>query len=312
MLKRPEIVSYNAIEWMSRTIVLLASLTISACAHLAPAEDELSPGAIEPVKVYLLAGQSNMDGRGDGTMLSDDDHARLVKVQDRVMLAYNGEPVRPLGLTTPQPWVAKKFDLEKTFGPELFFGIEMAEALPTSEILLIKRSLGGTSLYGSWNPNWSLDKADLMGEADRPMLYSELLKSIDLALTSLEPGTFDFAGVLWVQGETDSNVKKFGPLPAESYGENLASLIAAIRRDVGAPDLPFHILQVGGGAVVDGMRETSTAMRNVYFIPQSYSPDNPNYLPKYGPPVGHYNYTGMKRIGLLFSDSVLTSSGTTQ
>jgi hypothetical protein len=65
------------------------------------------------------------------------------------------------------------------------------------------------------------------------------------------------------------------------------------------------MLQVGSGAVVDGMKETSRRLENVYFIPQSRDPESPRYLSKYGPPIGHYDYEGMKRIGNLFADSVL-------
>ena len=38
-------------------------------------------------KVFILAGQSNMDGRGDGSQLTVDDRQRLAAVQDRVLLA---------------------------------------------------------------------------------------------------------------------------------------------------------------------------------------------------------------------------------
>jgi hypothetical protein len=65
------------------------------------------------------------------------------------------------------------------------------------------------------------------------------------------------------------------------------------------------MLQVGNKAVVDGMKETAERLDSVYFISQSRDPNSSRYLPKYGPPIGHYNYEGMKRIGNLFADSVL-------
>ena len=70
-------------------------------------------------------------------------------------------------------------------------------------------------------------------------------------------------------------------------------------------DLPYLMLQVGGGNVVEGMKATAKTLKQVSFIPQSKKPDAANYLPGYGPPVGHYNYEGMKRIGNMFADEYL-------
>lgn len=258
-------------------------------------------------EVFLLAGQSNMDGRGDGGQLTPEDRLRLDAARDRVSLAYNGRRPAPLDVSVPLPHIARKFGLESTFGPELFFGIRLAEAWPGKDIHLVKRSLGGTSLYGAWNPHWSRDKAALMNEADRPQLFRELVNDIAAMEARFGGRPFRYAGMLWVQGETDSNVQKFGPLPAASYGANLKALIRAVREVTGEANLPFYLLQVGGGDVVEGMRSAAAEMANVHFIPQSKDPESPAYLPGYGPPVGHYNYEGMKRIGLRFAAEVLNN-----
>jgi len=64
-------------------------------------------------------------------------------------------------------------------------------------------------------------------------------------------------------------------------------------------------MQVGNGKVVEGMQHAATTMESVSLIPQSKDPDAPNYLPGYGPPTGHYNYQGMKRIGEQFASVYL-------
>lgn len=270
-----------------------------------------SPGD-DKIKVFLLAGQSNMDGRGDGSRLTHEDKARLNAVRDRVMLAYNHQDIVPLGVTTPQGQIATRFDLDLTFGPELFFGLAVAEAWPDSKILLIKRSLGGSSLYGCWNPNWSLEKATLMNEAQRPKLYEDLVGYVRETLSEYDKDDYQIAGMLWVHGESDSNVKKFGPLPAEFYGRNLQNLIAAIRKDTTVAKLPFFMLQVGHGQVVEGMQSAANSMDNVYYISQNSDPKSPAFLSKYGPPRGHYDYEGMKRIGALFGEAVLSTYANTE
>ena len=85
----------------------------------------------EPIKkkkqVYLFAGQSNMDGRANGGDLSEKDLARLEKVAHRIEFYFNHKPVSLLQLTKATKFIAKKFGSNKIFGPELFFGIEMAD-----------------------------------------------------------------------------------------------------------------------------------------------------------------------------------------
>jgi sialate O-acetylesterase len=49
-----------------------------------------------------------------------------------------------------------------------------------------------------------------------------------------------FRGVLWYQGESDAS----GP-PAEKYEETFRKFIAAVRGDLGQPDLPFYYVQIG-------------------------------------------------------------------
>ncbi len=259
----------------------------------------------QKIKVFLLAGQSNMDGRGDGSKLSKADLVLLEKVQKNVLFAYNRKDIVPLDITIPLNHVQKKFNLEKTFGPELFFGMGLAEAYPSQKILLIKRSLGGTSLYGCWNPDWSEEKAALMNELKRPKLYSDLLAYIKEVLVAYDEDDYEISGMLWVQGETDSGVKKWGSKPADSYEQNLKKLISGIRTETGVADLPFLMLQVGGGKVVDAMKNTAKTMKNVSLITQNKDKNSSRYLPNYGPPIGHYTYEGMKTIGLWFKDRYL-------
>ena len=78
----------------------------------------------KPVKLFILAGQSNMVGYGDSTKVSDE----LRKGNERVLMFENGkwQPLRPhepafggqrgVGLT------------EFHFGPEIAFGHEMGKA----------------------------------------------------------------------------------------------------------------------------------------------------------------------------------------
>jgi len=258
----------------------------------------------QKVRVYLLAGQSNMDGRGDGSKLTSEDLARLQKAKEKVTLAYytfSKKQSAPLYVTKSPDFVKKKFGIDSYFGPELFFGIEMSEKYPDDKILLIKRAIGGTSLYGCWNPDWTKEKASLMNEEKKPKLFSNFISYTKDILSQYNAIDYEICGMLWVQGEADSNVKKYGPIPAETYGINLKNLIYSVRDEFQAPNLPFAVLEVGYGNVVEGMKTVSSQMQDVTLIPCSTDPKSPNYRPTYGPPVGHYNYEGMKQIGIDFA-----------
>jgi len=271
------------------------------------------------IKVFILAGQSNMDGRGDASKLTSQELNQLKFAQERVQYYYKGSVSKkdtivvsgPLQVTNPWKFVQQKFRLEKCFGPELFFGMELAGYFPDKKFMFIKRSQGGTSLYGAWNPNWSIEKASLIKEQDKPQLFADMIKVVDAQLKSLSPNEYELAGMLWVQGESDSG-KRFGPLPSETYGLHLQQLIESVRSYYKRPDLPFLMLNVGGGKVIDGMEETSKKVHNVTLIKRSKNPSNPNYTPIYthnwnGKPAGHYNYTGMKKIGQLFFEAYVNN-----
>lgn len=271
---------------------------------------EISLGADTPttttgrkLKVFLLAGQSNMEGKGDGAKLTAEDRMRLMRAQPRVRLAENRQPILPLNVTAASAGNKRRFGVDFTFGPELFFGLGLAEAWPNDEILLIKRAVGATSLYGRWNPDWTLEKATKMGEAGAEPLFNDLVTYVREVLAGRDPGDYEFCGMLWVQGEADGNEAKVGAEPAATYGKNLENLITRIRRETGVADLPFVMVEVGSDKVVAGMNATAKLIPRVSVMPQSTDPLSPNFFPKYE--VGHYNYEGQKRIGTLAAQAYL-------
>tara|TARA_B100000809_G_C15115024_1_gene522095 strand:+ start:544 stop:1419 length:876 start_codon:yes stop_codon:yes gene_type:complete len=257
-------------------------------------------------KVFFFAGQSNMDGRADADKISDKDFKRLEAVKDRVQFYYNNQAVTPLQITTSSKGTQKKFNFTHAFGPELFFGIELAEKYHNEEFIFIKRAKGGTSLYGAWNPNWNEAMAEKMNELKVPKLYFDFVKYSHSVLDDLNSKSYEICGMLWVQGETDSG-KKRGPEPAEAYEENLTLLINSVRKEFKVKEMPFLIFQVGNGKVVQGMKNIATSDKNVELITQSNNKKAENYYPKNPAPLGHYVTESMKRIGVEFSNEYQTS-----
>lgn len=278
---------------------LLVMSLLLAWTYTANSDELQKPEKGKKIRVFLLAGQSNMEGRADGHALTSQDRERLEKVQGRVQLAFNYEPIRPLDVVRPSREIAAMYKRDFIFGPELFFGIAMAEAWSEEKILIIKRTEGGTSLHGCWNPDWSADKAATMGEESEPKLYASLTAYAQEALAGNREDEFEICAMLWVQGESDAG----NEVAAAAYGDTLRRLVQQIRHDMGCDKLPFLLFQVGDGKVVEGMQRTAREMPNVTLIPQSLDPISLDFYQKME--NGHYNYAGMKKLGRRFAELFL-------
>jgi hypothetical protein len=158
----------------------------------------------EPVPVFILAGQSNMDGRADPAGLPAD------LPPPANVLVFTGSD---WGQLRPG----------KQFGPEISFGPAMATALGR-EIGLVKFAKGGTNLAADWKP-------------DGGGCYGLLLKRVQAAVASRQ---IRLAGLLWVQGESDGKDTAM----ASAYLDNFVVLVGRLRADFQVPDLPVVALRV--------------------------------------------------------------------
>jgi hypothetical protein len=279
---------------------ILSAFFLFSCDSETKNERSKEQDSAPKIKVFFLAGQSNMDGRARAYKLTDEDSARLKNAQKNVTLFYNHQKPVPLQPFVASDFLQKKFNAEKLFGPELFFGINMSEAYPEEQIILIKRSRGAMSLYGAWNPEWTIEKARMMKEDDDPKMYSDFIHYADSILKTMDTSQYEICGMLWVQGEADSNKKKHGTAPAEAYENNLRKLISGVRKEFDVPHLPFIMLQVGNGKVVEAMKNIAAADKYVSLIPQEYDTNSVWYYERNPRPIGHYKYESMKKIGRYF------------
>ncbi|MCM2370122.1 sialate O-acetylesterase [Aporhodopirellula aestuarii] len=195
--------------------------------------------------VYLLAGQSNMDGRGAASELT----AQQSATSDTAIIFYRNPPYSSDGWKRLEPGysVPPKFKGElpsSKFGPEIGFASAMSEAHPDRQIALIKGSKGGTSLRKDWAP----------GEKGKPETqgprYRDFLETIQQATSQLtdEGHTYQLRGMLWHQGESDSKSSE------KTYRERLESLISRIREDTGVADLPVVVGEVFDNGKRDSVR----------------------------------------------------------
>lgn len=168
----------------------------------------------KPLDLYLLIGQSNMAGRG------------TVEPQDTV--AYP----RVYTLNKDNQWVPARdpihFD-KKVAGVGLgrSFGIAMAKANPNATIGLIPCAVGGSPI-DAWKPGSYFKQT-------KTYPWDDMEKRLKIAL---KDGTLK--GILWHQGESDSNPEK-----SDSYKAKMEDLIQRLRALAGNPNVPFVAGELG-------------------------------------------------------------------
>ena len=227
--------------------------------------------------VYIAAGQSNMDGRGDSSHLVDA-LAPYAAPQRHALIHYtnpgreNGtgayqtswSPLGP-GYSIPPNYSGS---LPSTrFGPELSFGKFMSEQTSDRQVAIIKVSRGGTNLHTQWDPSDTPD--DPQGH-----MYAGFAQAVPLAIQALQAQghSVEIRGMIWHQGESDGG----GTSDATRvrYEENLTELIQFVRQDLGYPNLPFLIGElesVDGGreAVRSAQANVAAALDFVEFVPSA-------------------------------------------
>jgi iduronate 2-sulfatase len=219
----------------------------------------------EHYEVFLLAGQSNMDGRGVVKQLTGD-LAEYAKPNTNVLIHFSaGGLRRPLTVSqgfkalepgySGTPGNANANALPTgTFGCEVSFGPAMAAALPGKHVLLVKFAEGGTKLATDWNP-------DAKGK-----LYENFIKFVKKTqeMVKAKGDTCTIRGMLWHQGESDAG------LPAGAYEKALTEFIARVRADLGMKDLPFVIGQVYDNGkrseVIAGQKAVAKAVPHTGFV----------------------------------------------
>lgn len=207
---------------MNRPLILLASTALLLSTAASP--------AAEKIKVFILSGQSNMSGGGKLQKPLEFDEAIGSKVQIWDGCAYwkgkNAYPKKWVSLTEVQK--LKKNIGRDWIGPEFGFARVLSKDYPPEKIYLIKVACGGTAI------DWWLPKAKEVD--DRYQWHARLIANIDEALKNIQ-GDYEIAGMLWMQGETDTMRKNM----AESYQANLERLIDVMRTKFDQPEMPFLI-----------------------------------------------------------------------
>ncbi len=274
--------------------------------------------AAKPVQVFILAGQSNMEGQavvdlkgkdyneGKGaltTLMADPAKVPVFRhlrgadgkwtVRDDVFVHFQRED-RPL-LAGPLALGFSVYGDVHHFGPELQFGHVVGDHFE-NQVLLIKTAWGGKSLFRDFRPPSS------GGEVGK--YYTLMLAQVRHALAKMEhefPATrgcgYELAGFVWYQGWNDGvNPKTAVP----EYEQNLVNLIRDVRAEFKSPKLPVVIGELTGPWVIappewEKLRQAQAAASarpefagNVIFVPTRDFVRKPEESPN--PGHGHHEF----------------------
>ena len=189
--------------------------------------------------LWVLAGQSNMEGHGDLVeveqpwplvhsfdladrwLIAEEPLHTLVNAADPVHWPLNDEKI-------PERWSGEKLERylanrRKGAGLGLPFAVEMLKRTGVP-IGLIPCAHGGTSM-DQWDPALK----DQGGES----LYGSMLRRFRAVGGGVR-------GVLWYQGESDAN-----PQAASAFRQKFENFVSAVRTDFKQPELPFYYVQIG-------------------------------------------------------------------
>ena len=229
-----------------------------------------------PLKVYILAGQSNMQGHASTTtfdyLAKDPKTAPLLAemrdkdgaptVCGRVWISYLSQGRGGVEEIREGKLTAGFGARSDTIGPEFTFGITMEKALK-EDILLIKTAWGGKSLHTDFRP----PSASPEGAGVYYKMMIDHVKKVLADPKKVVPNHdardgYEIAGFVWFQGWNDlvdqgAYPQRGKPGGYDKYTENMARFIRDVRKDLNVPKMPFVIGVLG----VNGPVETFTAPR---------------------------------------------------
>lgn len=259
-----------------QTFATIRLAAVSCCVLATALFTAVADGG-DTVKVYILAGQSNMQGKASLVTLAHQikDETRKAtfahlhdgkgnyKVRDDVFIDFLDRHGK----------LEVGYGSRGRFGPELGFGWTVGEA-SDEPVLIIKAAYGGRSLFRDFrsptagfpsddhlsaelekakkrNPDVTIeDVKQMYGFAYRDMMgeVEKVKENYETLFPALKGKKLEMAGFVWFQGWNDM----INATNSAAYTENMVHFVHDVRKDLGTPKLPFVIGQMGVGGPFTG------------------------------------------------------------
>ena len=289
----------------------------------------------QTLKVFILAGQSNMEGKGTIKHLE-----QLVAENPK---AYGSLKTNGKWTERNDVWIdylgnndrRKKGKLtvgygtpDDRIGPEFGFGNLMGDTFD-QPVLIIKYAVGGRAIAMEFRPPGSgpidpetipekLQKEIESGKCNPGDEYRKMMAHIKNVLANIEQSVpnskdakIELAGFVWFQGWNDQ-YNGF----ENHYQSNMANIIRDVRKELKAPHLPFVIGGMGQGgdkpmyksAIIRKAQKATADMEEFKNNKVTYVPTAPWWQEgKQGDGAYHYNGNAeiFLHIGQAFAKAIL-------
>lgn len=287
MQRRVELIHSN---W-SHTDEYLAPPSIGEIATLDPAALVTPPPGFEigyvpivtrqeqsspKVRVFVLAGQSNMEGYGTVIDPENDPGSLEDVIQNDVEgeWAEIGSAGNWNTLAGASLYFANDGDTIRSnvtvgqganpnlIGPELMFAHQL-DAYYEDPVLIIKTAWGGKSLAEDFRPP---SAGGTTGPFYHAMIQavSDVTQNLSTEFPNIGISDYEISGFAWFQGWNDGATDGF----LSEYESNLSHLVADVRNDFGNPNLPVIIANSGHGGFVQSPDLWVQSMQNVVSVAQ--------------------------------------------
>lgn len=235
------------------------------------------------VRVFILAGQSNMTGTQNP--LVSELPPSLKDTLPNVLIRVGGDIT--YGWQSLRPGLGSK---PYNFGSEITFGHDAANYFKGDKIALLKYAYGGTTLNEDWRPPSS--------GGTTGWLYTNFIKDLGKYIDTLTPRyTVQIMGFCWMQGEYDARDAD----KANNYQSNLTNFIKDVRTALNLPQLPFSVGMIDNSTSWQYNNTVRQAEINVAKSTSAVTVFDTHGL---GTDGTHYNTQGQIELGHFFFNSV--------
>ena len=229
------------------------------------------------IDVYIIAGQSNADGRGYINQLE---------------AAYKRR------YTIPYLWQNRINSIENIYSPTSTlkdrFGVELSIAgeleFRNTNAIILKRAIGGIPLYplSSYSYCWKIGKSNSM--------YPLLKTMIDTVKEINDGKTINWK-FIWLQGETDAEHQE----AAAAYQQNMEELISQLKTDT-SESIKIAIGRLKESTYGDYIAEVNQAFENIASSDVNVTVVDTDSLQLYD--AYHYTTDSFNKLGIMMYNAL--------
>lgn len=240
-------------------------------------DDSIKVADYSSIDVYIIAGQSNADGRG---------------YIDQLEAAYKRR------YTIPYLWQNRIDNIENIYSPTSTlkdrFGVELSIAgeleFRNTNAIILKRAIGGIPLYplSNYSYCWKIGESKSM--------YPLLKTMIDTVKKRNDGKTINWKFV-WLQGETDAEHQE----SAIAYQQNMEELISQLKIDT-SESIKIAIGKLKESSYGDYIAEVNKAFENIANSNSNVTVVDTNALKLYD--AYHYTTDSFNKLGIMMYNAL--------